>query len=322
VGKIERVEILPLDDYEEIRARFRTRVVREKRVRRIHLGPHISAVFENRDSVLLQIQEMLRTERIVKEEGIAHEVATYNELLPAADELSLTLFVEIAEKDVRERVLVELAGLEEQVFVTVDAQDVCGTGQRSAPEVPARGFAHSEGAGIARRRLGLRRRVFVYERPIRFEEVDAAGIVFFGCYARYAHEAMEAFFAELDGGYPHLITGRKVGLPAVHVEMKFKAPARYGDVLRVETTVARLGNRSAVLRYQMRFASRAKGTPLGDDTSVAEVLHTVVTTDLAALKSCEMPSDVRDALSSHLEASSTSEESASKESARPKEQSS
>lgn len=137
MGKIHRLEILPLEDYEEIRPRFRGRVVQEKRSRRIHLGPHISAVFENRDSVLLQIQEMLRTERIVSEEGIAHEVETYNELLPAEDELSLTLFVEIADKDLRERTLVELAGLEDQIILTVDGHDVRASGRREEAELGA-----------------------------------------------------------------------------------------------------------------------------------------------------------------------------------------
>ena len=92
----------------------------------------------------------------------------------------------------------------------------------------------------------------VYERPIKFEDVDAANIVFFARYLGYAHEAMEHFFGVLPGGYSRLIVERKVGLPAVHVEVKFSSPARYGDVLNIGTDVARLGGRSAVLRYRMR----------------------------------------------------------------------
>ena len=61
---ILRNEILPLGEYEMIRDRFRARVIEEKRPRRIQLGEHLSVVLENRDSVMLQIQEMLRTERI------------------------------------------------------------------------------------------------------------------------------------------------------------------------------------------------------------------------------------------------------------------
>lgn len=117
---IDRSEILPIGEYEAIRDRFRARVIEEKRPRRVRLGDHMSAVFENRDTVMLQIQEMLRTERITSEPGIAHEIETYNDLLPGEDELSLTLFVEIPEKDVREKMLTDLAGLEAHVGVEVD----------------------------------------------------------------------------------------------------------------------------------------------------------------------------------------------------------
>ncbi|MRG91545.1 DUF3501 family protein [Polyangium spumosum] len=117
---IDRSEILPLGDYEQIRARFRARVIEEKRPRRVKLGEQISAVFENRDSVLLQIQEMLRTERITTESGIKHEMDTYNELVPGPNELSLTLFVEIPDAVVRDRMLIELKGLEGSVSVEID----------------------------------------------------------------------------------------------------------------------------------------------------------------------------------------------------------
>src|SRR5688572_24580768 len=112
---IDRSEILPIGEYETIRERFRARVIAEKRPRRVRIGEHLSAVFENRDSVMLQIQEMLRTERITSEPGILHEIETYNELLPGKDELSLTLFVEIPAKELRDKMLVELAGLEDHV---------------------------------------------------------------------------------------------------------------------------------------------------------------------------------------------------------------
>jgi 4-hydroxybenzoyl-CoA thioesterase len=136
--------------------------------------------------------------------------------------------------------------------------------------------------------------VIVSERRIKFEEVDAAGIVFFAHFVTYAHEAMESFFDGLDGGYAELILARRVGMPAVHVEMSFSAPVRFGDGLRIETSVARLGNRSATLRYKM-FRTR-------DGELSADLKHTVVTTDLAALQSCDMPEDVRSILLAHLEA--------------------
>ena len=136
--------------------------------------------------------------------------------------------------------------------------------------------------------------MIVFDRSVKFEEVDAANIVFFARFVTYAHEAMEHFFGGLQGGYAGLILERRVGLPAVHVEIAFTAPARYGDKLRIETRIAKVGNRSAVLWYRMHHAS-ATGR------LVCELKHTVVTTDLTTLTSCDMPPDVRALLLEHLE---------------------
>lgn len=130
-------------------------------------------------------------------------------------------------------------------------------------------------------------------REVRFEEVDPAQIVFFARYFGYAHEAMERFFGELDGGYPRLIGERRVGMPAVHVESTFHAPLRYGDTIRIETSVARLGRRSAVLRYRM---IREK-----DGVLSAEVRHTVVCSDMNIIASRDMPDDVRALFEAHVE---------------------
>ena len=119
---IDRNEILPIGAYEQVREHFRARVIAEKRPRRVKVGNHLSAVFENRDSVLLQIQEMLRTERITSEPAIKHEIETYNELIPGDGELSLTVFVEIPEREVRDRMLVDLAGLERHIGVEVNGE--------------------------------------------------------------------------------------------------------------------------------------------------------------------------------------------------------
>src|SRR5688572_26206396 len=109
---IDRGEVLGLAEYEGIRDRFRARVIEEKKTRRVKLGEHASCIFENRDTVLLQIQEMLRTERITRETSIAHEIETYNELIPGPHELSATILIEIEDKDLREQFLVDAKGLE------------------------------------------------------------------------------------------------------------------------------------------------------------------------------------------------------------------
>ncbi|APR87399.1 Hypothetical protein A7982_12748 [Minicystis rosea] len=127
---IQRNEILPIGEYEAIRPRFRARVIEEKKLRRVKIGEHLSAVFENRDTVLLQIQEMLRTERITSESAILHEIETYNDLVPGDGELSLTMFVEIGDKPLRDRLLVELAGLEDSVSIEIDGERFPVTGPK------------------------------------------------------------------------------------------------------------------------------------------------------------------------------------------------
>lgn len=116
---IERGEVLGLADYETIRDRFRARVIEEKRARRVKLGDNASCVFENRDTVLMQIQEMLRTERITREASILHEIETYNELIPGPHELSATILIEIEDKPGRERFLVEAKGLEREFALVI-----------------------------------------------------------------------------------------------------------------------------------------------------------------------------------------------------------
>jgi hypothetical protein len=117
---IQRSELLDLGAYEQVRERFRARVLNEKRPRYVALGPNMTALFENRDSVLFQVQEMLRTERITAEKAIAHELETYNELVPGDDELSATIFIEYPERDERERMLAALAGIENRFYLVVD----------------------------------------------------------------------------------------------------------------------------------------------------------------------------------------------------------
>jgi uncharacterized protein DUF3501 len=125
--KVQRNELLGLAEYEQIRPQFLARIVNEKKDRRVVVSDEISVIFENHDTALFQIQEMLRTERITKEAAILHELETYNELVPDDAELSATMFVEIADAATRDRRLVELAGLEGKI-----AMEVLGT------KVPAR----------------------------------------------------------------------------------------------------------------------------------------------------------------------------------------
>ncbi len=124
---VERGEILGLAEYDLVRARFRARVINEKKLRRVALGGRVTAVFENHDTVLLQIQEMLRTERITREAAVLHEVDTYNQLVPAPGELSATLMVEIPDPGEREAFLDAVRGFERHVALLVDGERFAAT---------------------------------------------------------------------------------------------------------------------------------------------------------------------------------------------------
>ncbi len=95
--KVDISEIKGLVAYEKVRDAARAHHIEMTRNRRISVGDNISFLFENRDTVLFQIQEMVRTERIVDEAKTQEEVDSYNALVPGADELSATLFIEIPE---------------------------------------------------------------------------------------------------------------------------------------------------------------------------------------------------------------------------------
>ena len=110
--KIELKDILNFFEYEKVRAEMRGRVIDLKRVRRVPVGEHLSFVFENRDTVLFQIQEMCRVERITDDARIQDEIDVYNALLPGLGELSATLFIEITDKDQIQAVLDRFMGID------------------------------------------------------------------------------------------------------------------------------------------------------------------------------------------------------------------
>ncbi|MEO7036349.1 MAG: DUF3501 family protein [Polyangiaceae bacterium] len=119
MSQVKRGELLGLAEYEQIREPFRQRIMAMKQVRRVALGSNMTVVFENHDTALYQIQEMLRTERITAAKAIEHELETYNELVPGPHELSATVFIEYPEREQRERMLAALAGVESAFFVRV-----------------------------------------------------------------------------------------------------------------------------------------------------------------------------------------------------------
>ena len=126
----------------------------------------------------------------------------------------------------------------------------------------------------------------MYKRPVRFEDVDAAGIVFFARFFGMCHEALEQLFEALPGqGYVGLINDRRIGFPVVHAESDYQAPLRYGDVVEIDTKVEKIGTSSIVFLFTMRRAR--------DQVVSAVVRHTCVMADLNVMKSTGIPDDVR-----------------------------
>jgi Protein of unknown function (DUF3501) len=110
-------DILNLVEYEKVRDTRRRRVVELKKPRRVSVGRYLTFVFENRDTVWFQIQEMVRAERIVDDAKIAEEVEVYNSLLPQPGELAATLMIEIDDAAQIKPVLDKLLGIDTRDYV-------------------------------------------------------------------------------------------------------------------------------------------------------------------------------------------------------------
>ena len=118
--KVQRSEILDYETYEEQRDAIRVNMLKTKEARRVHVGDHLTFLFENTDTVRYQIQEMVRTERLVKESAIQHEVDTYNELIGEAGELGCVLLIEYATPEERDVQLRKLLGLPEKLYLSLE----------------------------------------------------------------------------------------------------------------------------------------------------------------------------------------------------------
>ncbi|ADC89571.1 conserved hypothetical protein [Thermocrinis albus DSM 14484] len=114
--KITRDEILNIYEYEKVRPEKRQEIIQLKKNRRLFLGDLVHLVFENRQTVWFQIQEMIRAERMVKEEEIQHEIEVYNELIPDRNQLSITMFIEIPDEEERKKLLPKLVGIHDHLF--------------------------------------------------------------------------------------------------------------------------------------------------------------------------------------------------------------
>jgi uncharacterized protein YggL (DUF469 family) len=120
MAAITRESLMSLEQYARARNNFRARVMAHKQNRKVHLGEHLTLIFEDELTMRYQIQEMLRAERIFEEEGIREELLAYNPLVPDGSNWKATMLIEYPDVEERQRALAKLIGIEDRVWVQVE----------------------------------------------------------------------------------------------------------------------------------------------------------------------------------------------------------
>ena len=119
MDKLTRNDLYTLEAYARERTAFRARVLAHKQARTVHVGAHLTLIFEDRLTIQYQVQEMLRIERIFETAGIQNELDAYNPLIPDGSNLKATLLIEYADPGERALKLIELHGIEHRIALTV-----------------------------------------------------------------------------------------------------------------------------------------------------------------------------------------------------------
>ena len=118
--RVRRDEILDVSTYERSRAEIRAGILGAKAARRVHVAGALTFLFENTATVRYQVQEMVRAERMTKDDDIRHELDTYNELLGGEGELGATLLIELPDPEERDRRLREWLDLPRHLYVKLE----------------------------------------------------------------------------------------------------------------------------------------------------------------------------------------------------------
>lgn len=123
---IQADELLSLEEYEAQRQEFRANTMAIKKHRKVHIGEHVTLLFENRDTIFYQVMEMLRIEKTTDPDGIAEELGAYNPLIPDGSNFKATMLIEYENPVERDVQLKYLKGIEDQVFIRIgDFAPVC-----------------------------------------------------------------------------------------------------------------------------------------------------------------------------------------------------
>lgn len=119
---ISRDSLMSLEVYAKKRVEFRKQVIEHKKHRTVHLGNHVTLLFEDEMTLRYQVQEMLRIEKIFEEEGIQSELDAYNPLCPDGSNFKATMLIEYENVVDRKAALARLIGIEDRLFVQVEGQ--------------------------------------------------------------------------------------------------------------------------------------------------------------------------------------------------------
>lgn len=120
MDKLTLQDLLSLEDYDETRDSFRRRVMAHKKNRRAEIGPNVVCCFEDRLTIVYQVQEMLRVERVFNRRGIEGELATYNPLIPDGSNWKATMMIQIADIEQRRKALARLVGIETCTWIRIE----------------------------------------------------------------------------------------------------------------------------------------------------------------------------------------------------------
>ena len=121
---ITRQDIVPLPTYRKGRDEYISKMIQYKKSRRVKLGQDISVLFENRNTVLFQIQELVNSEDLDDPKEIDEYIEIYSPMLPGEDELSATLFIESDKQERLTEVLGQLRGIERHLYLQVGDEKV------------------------------------------------------------------------------------------------------------------------------------------------------------------------------------------------------
>ena len=188
-GKLTLDDIADLRAYERERDEFRAKVIALKKRRRVGVGPFVTLLFENRDTIRFQIQEMARAEKILADEAIQTELDIYNPLIPSAGTLCATLFIELTSEEDLRLWLPDLVGIERAIELRLPGGDVVA----STPD---------EQHDSQLTRDSITASVHYVRFELTSAQVEAFGsgpVVLAAAHRNYAHEAQlgEATVAEL-----------------------------------------------------------------------------------------------------------------------------